>query len=55
MSDLITSQEIDQISEENNGGGLYIKLNITKKTEMNVFIYGGKTRLSSFENMTEGN
>ena len=34
---------------------MQIKINITKMTEMNVYVYGGKTRFSAYENITENN
>ena len=43
------------MSEKANGGEVVINVNFTAMTEMNVFIYGGKSRESAYENITLDN
>ena len=55
MSDELTSDEIKKLTEEKNGGDVIIKVNFTKLDEMNAYIYGGRSKSTAFENITENN
>lgn len=55
LSDRLTSMKIKNLSADADDGDLYIRLNFTKLTEMNAYIYGGKTRKTAYENLTDGN
>ena len=55
MSDEMTTEKLEQMSEKANGGEVVINVNFTAMTEMNVYIYGGKSRDSAYENITSNN
>jgi len=55
MSDEMTTEKLESMSEKANGGEVVINVNFTAITEMNVFIYGGKSRESAYENITSNN
>lgn len=55
LSDELTSADIAELLKDKPNGEIVIKLNITKMVEMNVYIYGGKSRLTAFENVTANN
>lgn len=51
----MVTEEIKKLQEEANGGEFVIRVNFTKMTEMNVYLYGGRSRKSAYENITNGN
>lgn len=55
LSDELTSEQLKNLTEEKNGGDVIIKINVTKMDEMNVYIYGGRSKASAFESVTVNN
>lgn len=55
LSDEISTDELKNLTEKNNGGDIVLVVNVTKMDNMNVYLYGGKSRSSAFENMTVNN
>ena len=55
LSDEVSDEELKELSEKRNGGEIILKVNITKMTEMNVYIYGGKNRSLALESIIDKN
>merc|ERR1711981_427789 len=51
----LTNFKVDKLRKEATGGKVSIHFKLTKKTEMNVYIYVGKTREGATKSLVEGN
>lgn len=51
----LTQDKVDKLRKSATGGKVSLNFKLTKKTEMNVFIYGGKSRDTATESIVEEN
>lgn len=51
----LTKDKVDKLRKSATGGKVSINFKLTKKTEMNVFIYEGKSRDTATEAIVENN
>lgn len=52
LSQDLTTKELMELGEEDFIAHVFIRLKFTKLTEMNAYIYGGRSRKTAYENMT---